>query len=118
MDFRTVHVGVPVMLLHDASDPFMEAAKAALYCNYQNLANIFFVIFSCTFMLTRDFIYPICIIAPLYYSAESAMVKHIELYIAALSVIGVLNFFWTYLILSMIKRNILSGDVKGDIRED
>jgi hypothetical protein len=105
------------MLLHDASDPVMELAKISLYCGKTFLANLFFVLFSMLFITTRDFIYPICVISPLFYADEASLVRYVEVYIAALSTIGLLNLFWSYLILSMVKRHIATGNVQGDIRE-
>ena len=106
------------MFLHDMSDPLMEMAKLFLYAGNEFLANVFFVLFSVTFIISRDFIFPICLIAPLTYNEIGRQVPYIDVYIVALSTIGVLNIFWSYLILSMIKRHIISGDVKGDIREE
>ena len=106
------------MLLHDISDPLMEMAKLFLYSNQQFLANLFFMLFSFTFMITRDIIYPICIISPLFYNTEATKhVQYLEVYIGALSTIAFLNLFWTLLILKMIQGHLTKGNVEGDIRE-
>ena len=106
------------MLLHDMSDPFMESAKIFLYAKQQKFADLFFVLFSMIFIVTRDFVYPMCIIAPLFYSVEAMQVEYLNVYIGALSTLGLLNLFWSYLILSMIQRHLVKGNIEGDIREE
>lgn len=106
------------MLLHDVSDPFMETAKVFMYCKHQFFANIFFVIFATTFIISRCVIYPICAVAPLFYSKNTELAPGFLPFRHGLCVIQVLDLFWSYLILKMIARHIIYGDVKGDIRED
>ena len=51
-------IGLVVMVLHDAADPWMEFAKLMLYQGKQRLADLFFVCFATAFFYTRLYLYP------------------------------------------------------------
>jgi len=51
-------IGCFVMVLHDMADPWMEAAKLALYAGHQDLANVLFAIFAAVFAISRLYYYP------------------------------------------------------------
>lgn len=59
------HIGVIIMLLHDASDPFLHVAKMAKYAKKDDLANISFGIFAIVFLITRCVLYPFFVVFPL-----------------------------------------------------
>lgn len=105
------------MLLHDVSDPFMEAAKVCLYANLKGLANILFAAFAACFMISRDFIYPIYVISPLFYVEAMDHLPTGHYYTAALCIIEMLNLFWSSLIIKMILKQFMSGHIQDDIRE-
>ncbi|KAJ3249098.1 hypothetical protein HDU78_007060 [Chytriomyces hyalinus] len=119
--------GVMILFLHDCSDPLMEIAKSLLYAKRQVWADAFFGLFAMTFLVTRDIVFPIYIIAPLMtYSKYEDGVQmprgfgHYFYGIAGcLYVLQALNIFWGYLIVKMIARVVRSGSgPKGDVRDE
>ncbi|PJF19336.1 hypothetical protein PSACC_00854 [Paramicrosporidium saccamoebae] len=50
--------GTLIMLLHDLSDPWMEAAKLFNYLDIQLGANICFSVFALSFVYLRDYVFP------------------------------------------------------------
>ncbi|KAI9327079.1 TRAM/LAG1/CLN8 homology domain-containing protein, partial [Obelidium mucronatum] len=98
--------GVMVLLLHDCSDPIMEIAKSFVYAGKQMLADVFFGIFAITFLVTRDYLFPVFIVIPLMrYSKYEDGVQmprgygHYFYPIAGcLYILQVLNVFWGYLV--------------------
>ncbi|KAI8621514.1 TRAM/LAG1/CLN8 homology domain-containing protein, partial [Chytriomyces sp. MP71] len=118
--------GVMILLLHDCSDPLMEIAKSFLYANRQAAADAFFALFATTFLITRDFIYPVYIVAPLFtyskYEDGVQMPRGYGHYFyvigACLYVLQALNVFWGCLIVKMVAKVLSSGSsAKGDIRD-
>ena len=55
-------VGIMIMLLHDISDIFLEAAKLFRYCRRQTLALVAFVLFFVSWVVCRLIYYPLVII--------------------------------------------------------
>ncbi|KAJ8314135.1 hypothetical protein KUTeg_008696 [Tegillarca granosa] len=54
-----VRVGTLVLVVHDAVDYWMEAAKMAKYCDAQKLCSVLFAIFGVVWFITRLVIYPL-----------------------------------------------------------
>ena len=46
-------IGIMIMLLHDVSDIFLEAAKLSRYCRRQNLSMFFFALFFASWIVCR-----------------------------------------------------------------
>ncbi|KAJ3064263.1 Ceramide synthase 3 [Podochytrium sp. JEL0797] len=119
--------GVVVLLLHDFSDPIMELAKCCLYAGQKVLADVFFGIFAITFLITRNYMYPVLIVIPLLvhskYEDGVQMPRGYGHYfypiVACLYVLQALDVFWGYLILKMVAKVLASGEApKGDIRDE
>mmetsp|Transcript_10474 Transcript_10474/g.18301 ORF Transcript_10474/g.18301 Transcript_10474/m.18301 type:complete len:315 (+) Transcript_10474:3-947(+) len=117
-------VGVMIMLVHDASDIFLEAAKLARYAKAQVLATGLFVVFAIIWVITRNVIFPFVLIRStmtetLHYahlnniSAE----PHYTVLNSMLILLEILHMYWTYLIFKIIWRQVKGGDAR-DIRED
>jgi hypothetical protein len=64
--WKLAKYGSLILVLHDLADPFMEIAKAFLYCGRQNLADVFFGIFAFVFVFSRCVVFPRMIIYPLW----------------------------------------------------
>ncbi|XP_015190439.1 PREDICTED: ceramide synthase 5-like isoform X2 [Polistes dominula] len=109
-----------VIVLHDASEIFLELAKTARYANYKNTSNIMFVIFTISWICTRIGIFPFSIIYSLFFEAPKHMSMFPTFYVieALLCLLFLLHLFWTYLIIKVAYNNFYTGQKKGDIRSD
>jgi len=116
--FNTMKYGTSIMILHDISDPLMEIAKMFNYANNQWGANIFFVLFAGSFYYLRDWVFPRYIISATYFYART---EGYPLYwITFVSLVGlwVLHMIWSYMIWRVFAVNIITGNAKGDIRDE
>ena len=105
------------MLLHDVADPFLEGAKLSLYHGHKALANLLFVLFSTTFIITRDFIYTKRVILFIFYWKEHFNYAKSDFFFYLLSFLQLLHFVWTALILKMVWGLIVTHQTSDDIRE-
>ncbi|KAL6468587.1 hypothetical protein MHYP_G00221110 [Metynnis hypsauchen] len=114
-----IRVGTLVMLVHDASDVFLESAKIFNYAKWEKVCNSIFVLFAVVFMVTRLVIFPFWIIhstwvyPPDYYPAFFGY----YFFNAMLVILLMLHIFWAYLILRMVKK-FLFGSLTKDERSD
>ncbi|KAJ3064258.1 Ceramide synthase 2 [Podochytrium sp. JEL0797] len=115
------------LLLHDVSDPLMEFAKCFVYAGQKQMADLFFGIFAVVFMVTRNYIFPMVIVFPIFslskYEDGEQMPRGYGHYFYPIIVSGyilqALNFFWGYLILKMVGKVLVSGETpEGDIRDE
>ncbi|MEQ2253965.1 Ceramide synthase 2, partial [Ilyodon furcidens] len=53
-----IRIGTLVMLVHDASDVFLESAKLFNYAKWEKTSKGLFVVFAIVFMVTRLIIFP------------------------------------------------------------
>ncbi|XP_017333828.1 ceramide synthase 2 isoform X1 [Ictalurus punctatus] len=114
-----IRVGTLVMLVHDASDVFLESAKIFNYAKWEKTCNGIFVLFAAVFMVTRLVIFPFWIIhctwvyPPDYYPVFFGY----YFFNAVLVILLTLHIFWAYLILRMVKK-FLFGSLTKDERSD
>jgi len=59
---RYTRIGSVVMLLHDPSDIFLEAAKISQYLGHESTATLLFVLLLLTWMVTRLSLLPFWLI--------------------------------------------------------
>jgi len=117
-------IALPVMILHDLSDPLMEFAKLLNYCDVRvrgiPMADALFVIFALAFFVTRLGFFPVYVIASVLWEATFACEYCNGLYIwlVFFGVLLILHVFWSSLILRMIMDAIVNKKVPDDIRED
>ena len=131
-----LRVGAVVMVLHDASDPFLALAKLANYCKqsrrrgtvartfFDVLANIFFVGFASVFCYTRLYIYPQVIYSAHYrgpghfFKRTHNAVENSLVYL--LTSLLPIHGFWFVLILGVVKKALMSSidDSRSDDEED
>lgn len=118
-------VGVVVILLHDVSDIFLEAAKLLRYARRATLAWVPFVMFFLSWVGLRCVIFPLFVIRstlfePVVLVAAYLGIEprpHWEIFNGLLLVIVLLNFYWTWLILMVMLRPLLQGGAIKDVRE-
>ncbi|XP_005945782.1 ceramide synthase 2 [Haplochromis burtoni] len=114
-----IRVGTLVMLIHDASDVFLESAKLFNYAKWEKTCKTLFVLFAIVFMVTRLIIFPFWLIhctwvyPVLYYPAFFGY----YFFNTMLVVLLCLHIFWAYLILRMI-RKFMFGTLTKDERSD
>lgn len=118
-------VGIIVMLLHDVSDIFLEAAKLARYGGKQDLALGLFVTFTISWFILRLILYPQvivhnCLTKPVSMIAMPYNINpqpHYSLCGCLFLILLFLHIYWTYFIVMVIVRQLRSGDV-ADVREE
>jgi hypothetical protein len=115
---RMMKFGVPIMLLHDAADPFMELAKMCLYCGYEGLANIGLALFAGTFMYLRNWVFPRHIIWTIYRHKEYGLYPYYKVTLGSLCTLAALHVYWAALIVKIAYGSIVAGKSTGDIREE
>lgn len=117
--------GVVLMLLHDISDIFLEAAKLARYADKENLALYLFLSFALSWVILRVFLYPYMIVLrvlvdPVVYIAIPYNINpqpHYSILGTMLFLLYFLHVYWTYLIAKVIHKQLSKGRV-DDVRED
>uniref|UniRef100_A0A3Q3LRT4 Ceramide synthase 3a n=1 Tax=Mastacembelus armatus TaxID=205130 RepID=A0A3Q3LRT4_9TELE len=101
-----IRIGTLVMLVHDASDIFLESAKLFNYAKWENTCKTLFVLFAMVFMVTRLIIFPFWLI----HCTWVYPVQHYPAFFGyyffnvMLVVLLCLHIFWAYLILCMIRK--------------
>ncbi|KFV62360.1 Ceramide synthase 4, partial [Dryobates pubescens] len=104
-----IRFGVMVMLLHDASDYILELAKVLHYLRRRRLCDAAFVAFALVFISSRLVLFPLL---TYYYFVTKFQLFLISCLINVfLLVLQLLHIFWSYLIIQMIYRIILQGEV-------
>eukprot|EP00879_Flechtneria_rotunda_P008442 GHRR01008843.1.p1 GENE.GHRR01008843.1~~GHRR01008843.1.p1 ORF type:complete len:313 (+),score=32.93 GHRR01008843.1:184-1122(+) len=117
--------GVIVMLLHDISDIFLEAAKLARYAKRDNLARNLFIVFALSWVILRVIIYPYIIVLrilvdPVVYIAIPYNINpqpHYAAFGTMFTLLYFLHLYWTYLIIKIIWKQLRTGKT-DDIREE
>lgn len=109
--------GVFLMIIHDVSDPWMDAAKIAVYLGNQVLGNCLFAVFTVMFIVPRILIYPMMIIFPGYrFMKEYGDRSFVPIWVLLVAVF-VLNGYWAILIVRMLMDFLRKGNVEKDIRD-
>ena len=117
--------GMTVMLLHDVSDIFLEAAKLSRYAGRQSAATAWFVGFALSWIILRVFIYPRVVVlnclldtvvkVALPYDIDPQ--PHYAVFGTLFSVLYFLHLYWTWLILQVIWKQVRGGEM-SDVREE
>ncbi|KAK5911069.1 hypothetical protein CgunFtcFv8_005279 [Champsocephalus gunnari] len=115
-----IRAGTLIMLVHDSSDSFMEAAKMFNYAGWRKTCNIMFTTFAAVFIFTRLVILPFWII-------HTTCVYPLTLYRPFLGfyffnglmfVLQALHIFWAILILRMVVKFLPGNHIVEDERSD
>lgn len=111
-------IGTLVLLVHDIADILLEAAKMAKYSGYQRVCDVFFAIFTVTWIITRLGVYPFWIIYSTTIEAPVIVAMFPAYYIfnSLLFLLLLLHVIWTYLILKIACNSLKAGQMEGDIR--
>lgn len=121
-------IGTLVMLLHDTTDIFLEAAKVINYLcpahpKLKPLTDLIFQIFALSFFVTRLVLFPFVVIRSLIKDAISETGafpgdRSLTWLLGFLLVLLVLHIFWFYLICRMAYKMIVHGTVEKDERSE
>lgn len=117
--------GVMVMLLHDISDIFLEAAKLARYAEKEAAALYLFVVFAISWVILRVILFPAAIIVrtlidPIVLIAIPYNINpqpHYSAFGTMFSLLFFLHLYWTYLIFKVIWKQLKTGST-DDVREE
>ncbi|KAI5192767.1 hypothetical protein NECID01_2073 [Nematocida sp. AWRm77] len=115
--YNFLRYGAFLMFLHDASDPWMECAKLAVYLGYQTLGNVLFVVFTIMFIVPRIFVYSVLVLIPGYTFLWEYQSKLLVPIWGLLVAVFLLNLYWSMLILRMLYDFLSKGKVDKDIRD-
>lgn len=113
-----VRIGVLVLVVHDASDPFLELAKLLNYARFQRLCDACFVCFAVTFGVTRLYVYPFHVFWSAYFEsyAEIGYWNSWGIFNALLGVLQLLHLYWFWIIVRMVYGFLAAGKVAKDGR--
>jgi hypothetical protein len=117
---RFWRVGTVVMLLHDANDVLMEAAKLAKYRNQEDLATGLFASFTVAWLLLRLLCYPLLVIRSTMFEFPKVIDVSVSVYYmfnALLCMLLVLHVYWFSLILRIVYMTLTTGGAH-DVREE
>jgi ceramide synthetase len=117
--------GIMVMLIHDVSDIFLEAAKLARYADKQKAATNLFASFALSWIICRCIIYPYLfihrfLVDPIVMIAIPYNIypqPHYAFFGSMFMALYFLHLYWTYLIIMVIVRQMKTG-TPDDVRED
>jgi hypothetical protein len=117
-----VRIGTLVLLVHDAVDSWMEAAKVAKYIGYDKACEILFFIFMVVWVITRMIIFPFRIIRSTLFEATAGLndenIGWFTMYFVfnfLLCTLQVLHIIWFYYI-CLIASDAFRGQVQKDSR--
>jgi ceramide synthetase len=121
---NTMRVGLMVMLVHDASDIFIEWAKLARYSGRQDWATIHFVVFTTLWFALRVLYFPLVLIRSTLFEPIELWAKphnlqpepHYSLCNGMLTIILILDVYWSWHILKCMVKQLTEGEAK-DTRE-
>ncbi|KNA24599.1 hypothetical protein SOVF_014130 [Spinacia oleracea] len=119
-------IGSIILVLHDASDVFMEAAKIFKYSEKELAASVFFGLFAVSWLTLRLIFFPFWVIRatsydlPNYLDLSKPYPRSMYyVYNTMLIMLLIFHVYWWILICSMIMRQLKNkGKVGEDIRSD
>lgn len=113
-----VRSGALIMVVHDSSDVFLEFAKLAKYNKWGRTCDVAFVFFAVSFFVFRLIVYPFYLIRGFAVVTLDILNGSFGYWFtnAFLGVLLCLHIFWFYLIMRMVFRLLVKGEVEKDIR--
>ncbi|XP_063002964.1 ceramide synthase 4 isoform X2 [Elgaria multicarinata webbii] len=115
-----IRIGTLVLIIHDASDCFLEPTKIFNYLKWRQTCNCLFLAFSAVFLFTRLVIFPYKVLYNTYYYSMELFQPFFGYYFmnALLMILQLLHIFWSCLIVHMIYRFTQFGGMEKDLRSD
>uniref|UniRef100_A0A8C0IHS4 TLC domain-containing protein n=1 Tax=Bubo bubo TaxID=30461 RepID=A0A8C0IHS4_BUBBB len=108
-----IRIGTLVLVIHDASDCFLEPTKIFNYMKWKKTCDSLFMIFSAVFLISRLVIFPYTVLYNTYYYSMEIFQPFFGYYFvnALLIILQLLHVFWSCLIIHMVYKFILQGTV-------
>uniref|UniRef100_A0A8C0HR74 Ceramide synthase 4 n=1 Tax=Buteo japonicus TaxID=224669 RepID=A0A8C0HR74_9AVES len=108
-----IRIGTLVMVIHDASDCFLEPTKIFNYMKWKKTCDSLFMIFSAVFLISRLVIFPYTVLYNTYYYSMEIFQPFFGYYFmnGLLIILQLLHVFWSCLIIHMVYKFILQGTV-------
>ncbi|XP_060088637.1 ceramide synthase 4 [Heteronotia binoei] len=115
-----IRIGSLVMIIHDASDSLLEPTKVFHYLKWRKICDTLFLIFSCTFLISRLMIFPSKVLYNTYYYSMELYEPFLGYYLmnGSLMLLQLLHIFWSLLIIRMVCRFFVCGTMERDLRSD
>ncbi|NXY47568.1 CERS4 synthase, partial [Ceuthmochares aereus] len=115
-----IRIGTLVLIIHDASDCFLEPTKIFNYMKWKKTCDSLFVVFSAVFLISRLIIYPYTVLYNTYYYSMEIFQPFFGYYFVnvLLITLQLLHVFWSCLIIRMLHKFILQGTTDKDMRSD
>uniref|UniRef100_A0A8D0EW77 TLC domain-containing protein n=1 Tax=Strix occidentalis caurina TaxID=311401 RepID=A0A8D0EW77_STROC len=106
-----IRIGTLVLVIHDASDCFLEPTKIFNYMKWKKTCDSLFMIFSAVFLISRLVIFPYTVLYNTYYYSMEIFQPFFGYYFvnALLIILQLLHVFWSCLIIHMVYKFILQG---------
>ncbi|KFV62359.1 Ceramide synthase 4 [Dryobates pubescens] len=115
-----IRIGTLVLVIHDASDCFLEPTKIFNYMKWKKTCDSLFMIFAAVFLFSRLVVYPYTVLYNTYYYSMEIFQPFSGYYFvnALLMILQLLHVFWSCLIIHMVYKFILQGTMEKDMRSD
>ncbi|XP_044541309.1 ceramide synthase 4-like [Gracilinanus agilis] len=115
-----VRIGAMVLLLHDASDIFLESCKMFVYAQWKQIQYIAFALFALVFFVNRLILFPVKTIYTsfLVFQTKNQFFFGYYFSIALLILVQCLNIYWSSLIAKAFCKILADGQLKNDLRSD
>jgi len=121
-------VGTSILLTHDFADVFLEVGKCFNYTSKTPefkrwagpITDTLFGCFAVSFLVTRLVLYPRFMLYSVLFESPAilGMWSGYWVFASMLSSLQALHVFWFYLILRMIYRLMIVGEIEKDVRSD
>ncbi|XP_054836265.1 ceramide synthase 4-like [Eublepharis macularius] len=115
-----LRIGTLVMIIHDASDCFLELAKVFSYLKWRWTCDTLFVVFAISFLFTRLVLFPFKVLYNTYYYFMELYQPFFGYYFmnALLMVLYLVQLFWCYLVIQKVYKVLAHGTIEKDTRSD
>uniref|UniRef100_A0A8C3GGF8 TLC domain-containing protein n=1 Tax=Cairina moschata TaxID=8855 RepID=A0A8C3GGF8_CAIMO len=99
-----IRIGTLVLVIHDASDCFLEPTKIFNYMKWKKTCDSLFMIFAAVFLISRLIIFPYTVLYNTYYYSMEIFQPFFGYYFvnALLITLQLLHIFWSCLIIHMM----------------
>lgn len=115
-------IGILVLMCHDHSDIFLEAAKLWKYVKLEPLSNLTFVGLMVSWIYSRLYLYPVYVVSSCFLErwGSGYAMPWDSVLIFWLASLELLHVNWFYLILRVAERAVLHeiDDVREDVDSD
>ncbi|XP_054836264.1 ceramide synthase 4-like [Eublepharis macularius] len=115
-----LRIGTLVMIIHDASDCFLELAKVFNYLKWRWTCDTLFVVFAISFLFTRLVLFPFKLLYNTYYYSMEHHKPFFGYYFmnALLMVLYLVQLFWCYLVIQKVYKVLAHGTIEKGTRSD